>query len=405
MWQPVLFTIYRIDTTPVTIFWTRSRRLGLCDTRSEPPEKGSPNLSNGCVAKLPDTPLDIIGDIHGELEALESLLEKLGYDASGHHPNGRRLVFVGDLIDRGPDSPGVLRAVMRLVESGQAQCITGNHELNAVRDEPNKYRSGEGWWYGRIEAEYECKLVDPDEKERTFLPFLQALPAALERDDLRVIHACWYEPSVEKLRTATRVIDAFKEEEEANEPKLDGFRRALRAYIDNSTLSPSSIRDPEKKLPLIPELARLDEANQMGNAVKIATSGMERVADDSFWASGKWRMVNRVPWWEEYSGPPVVVGHYWRRYDPEHTASVQTADADVFGRTPPGQTLGPDGDVMCIDYSVGMRYAERTRAAKSTDSSARTHTTQFNGCLAALRVPEWQLVFDDDRESLHVDRR
>lgn len=373
-------------------------------------------MSTSCIAELPNTPLDIIGDIHGEHGALESLLKRLGYDDRGTHAEHRKLVFVGDLIDRGPDSPAVLRRVMRLVESGNAQCIAGNHELNAIRDESQKHRSGEGWWYGRREAEYDYTLVDSEEKERSFLPFLRSLPGALERDGLRVVHACWHEPSIAKLRSANSVIDAFRKEEAANEPRLEALVKDLRAVIKKSTLGPAAIRDRENKLELIPELARLDEANQMGNAVKVATSGMERVAKDSFWASGKWRMVNRVPWWEEYSGPPVVVGHYWRRYFPGRSSSAQKAqkaEADVFGATPPQQALGPERSVMCIDYSVGMRYAERTEAAKpsaGTGKSAQsnktrgTHSVQFNGCLAALRIPEWQLVFDDGRKSLQVER-
>ena len=87
------------------------------------------------VGELPAGPLDIIGDIHGESDALVSLLRKLGYDDRGRHAEHRRLVFVGDLIDRGPDSPGVLRLVKRLVEAGTAQCVTGNHEINAMRDD------------------------------------------------------------------------------------------------------------------------------------------------------------------------------------------------------------------------------------------------------------------------------
>ncbi|GAA3358415.1 hypothetical protein GCM10017744_032900 [Streptomyces antimycoticus] len=82
-------------------------------------------------------PFDIIGDIHGCRSELETLLGKLGYavrrDESGRpvdaaHPEGRTAVFVGDLVDRGPDSPGVLRLVMGMVASGAALCVPGNHE-------------------------------------------------------------------------------------------------------------------------------------------------------------------------------------------------------------------------------------------------------------------------------------
>lgn len=72
-------------------------------------------------------PFDIIGDIHGCAAELEALLGKLGY-ADGAHPEGRTAVFVGDLVDRGPDSPGVLRRVMSMVRTGNALCVPGNHE-------------------------------------------------------------------------------------------------------------------------------------------------------------------------------------------------------------------------------------------------------------------------------------
>ncbi|MFI2371830.1 polynucleotide kinase-phosphatase [Streptomyces sp. NPDC018833] len=72
-------------------------------------------------------PFDIIGDIHGCSSELETLLGKLGYD-NGVHPEGRTAVFVGDLVDRGPDSPGVLRRVMGMVAAGNALCVPGNHE-------------------------------------------------------------------------------------------------------------------------------------------------------------------------------------------------------------------------------------------------------------------------------------
>ncbi len=82
-------------------------------------------------------PFDVIGDVHGCRAELEQLLDHLGYvvtsDAKGRpvdaaHPDGRRAIFVGDLVDRGPDSPGVLRLVMGMVGAGHAFCVAGNHE-------------------------------------------------------------------------------------------------------------------------------------------------------------------------------------------------------------------------------------------------------------------------------------
>ncbi|NUP06186.1 MAG: polynucleotide kinase-phosphatase [Polyangiaceae bacterium] len=79
-------------------------------------------------------PFDIIGDIHGCRSELESLLRRLGYDVeAARHPEGRKAVFLGDLVDRGPDIPGVLRIAMRMVESGAALCVPGNHEMKLLR--------------------------------------------------------------------------------------------------------------------------------------------------------------------------------------------------------------------------------------------------------------------------------
>ncbi|MGW9205395.1 polynucleotide kinase-phosphatase [Embleya sp. NPDC055664] len=87
-------------------------------------------------------PFDVIGDIHGCRAELESLLVELGYtltrDEAGRavdaaHPEGRTAVFVGDLVDRGPDTPGVLRLVMGMVGAGHALCVPGNHENKLVR--------------------------------------------------------------------------------------------------------------------------------------------------------------------------------------------------------------------------------------------------------------------------------
>lgn len=81
-------------------------------------------------------PFDIVGDVHGCHEELTQLLGKLGYQRSGAsftHPDGRRLILLGDLVDRGPDTPGVLRLVMTLAHDGTALCVVGNHDQKLMR--------------------------------------------------------------------------------------------------------------------------------------------------------------------------------------------------------------------------------------------------------------------------------
>jgi protein phosphatase len=82
-------------------------------------------------------PFDIIGDVHGCVDELRELLATLGYvpgaDGVLTPPDGRKAVFLGDLVDRGPDTPGVLKLVMPMVAAGHALCVPGNHDVKLVR--------------------------------------------------------------------------------------------------------------------------------------------------------------------------------------------------------------------------------------------------------------------------------
>jgi len=82
-------------------------------------------------------PFDLIGDIHGCHAEMQALLLKLGYEPNGEagyrHPEGRKAVFLGDLVDRGPDTPAVLRTAMQMVADESAICVPGNHESKLLR--------------------------------------------------------------------------------------------------------------------------------------------------------------------------------------------------------------------------------------------------------------------------------
>lgn len=82
-------------------------------------------------------PFDIVGDVHGCLDELTELLGLLGYRpdamAGMRHPAGRRVVFVGDLVDRGPKIVATVTLVRRMAEAGQAFCVPGNHDNKLLR--------------------------------------------------------------------------------------------------------------------------------------------------------------------------------------------------------------------------------------------------------------------------------
>jgi protein phosphatase len=90
-------------------------------------------------------PFDIIGDVHGCLDELVDLLTQLGYSVEKHpnaqgslgysvkHQEGRKVVFLGDLVDRGPKIPEVLHLAMSMIEDGTALCVPGNHDIKLMR--------------------------------------------------------------------------------------------------------------------------------------------------------------------------------------------------------------------------------------------------------------------------------
>jgi protein phosphatase len=87
-------------------------------------------------------PFDIVGDVHGCCDELETLLDELGYERQAdpgqappvyRHPQGRKCIFLGDLVDRGPRILDTYRLVRRMVESGEAFCVPGNHDAKLVR--------------------------------------------------------------------------------------------------------------------------------------------------------------------------------------------------------------------------------------------------------------------------------
>jgi hypothetical protein len=338
-------------------------------------------------APLPEGPLDVVGDVHGELEALLALLAHLGYDADGAHPDGRLLVFVGDLCDRGPDSPGVIAFVQRLVESGRALVTLGNHEINLLRGDR---KDGNDWFwseFGARDAKYEPRAHLPPDRRDAVIAFLRSLPLALERADLRVVHAAWDQASIALLRGADAALS-----------RVEHFRRwdadaegliAARGIGSAARIEYEEYRerlvDPAQRVPMLMAMAQVDEIRQMVNPIRVVTSGIERVASRPFFASGHWRFVERIRWWDEYAEPvPVVVGHYWRQFAHVDRATLGKTEENLFTDLAPTAWHGLQRNVFCIDYSVGGRFLERPL----------TTGMQPRSRLGALRWPERVLALD-----------
>lgn len=334
-----------------------------------------------------DGPVDIIGDIHGEIDALDALLAQLGYAADGDHPDGRRLVFLGDLVDRGPDSPAVLNKVRELVESGKAQCILGNHELNLLRDDE---KHGNSWWTApEKDTEYPMERITPEAKA-DLLRWLETLPIALERNDLRVVHACWHDASVEMLRALNGpdhcVADLYDAYQRELYEEMAGLRFMNRVKKEWAQFGPR-LDDPDWDAQFMPYKAELDRRSQMDNPISVLTSGEEETADAPFWAGGKWRMVSRVKWWERYDDDVAVVfGHYWRRFRDAAIVLCDKYGPDLFAGIEAHHWMGKRNNVYCVDFSVGARAGQR---AANEDIMVCS--------LAAVRWPEAEVMHDDGR--------
>ena len=146
-------------------------------------------------------PFDIIGDIHGCFDETVELLDTLGYQISFeslaensaaphygfsvHHPEQRQVVFVGDLIDRGPASPQVLKLVMSMVHSGVAHCVPGNHDVKL-----QKYLKGRKVTLNHgLEETVKQLEAESDEFKTEVREFIYGLISHLVFDDGKLVVA------------------------------------------------------------------------------------------------------------------------------------------------------------------------------------------------------------------------
>lgn len=337
---------------------------------------------------LPDAPLDIIGDVHGEFAAFEKLLQHLGYDSEGRHPDGRKLVFVGDLCDRGPDSPKMLHWAKRAQQQGRAFVVLGNHELNILT---NDRKDGSGWFFDS-RAEKDGVNYAPwqraDETEKAeFTAWLAEQPLIWERDDIRIIHAAWLPAQFPKLDEAR----GRGEDLVTQYRRFDmEFNQQLQTapwyadYLDEQQRYAEAAENPDLPPPPMPATGQYDFARSQAHPIRALSSGVEKLVYEPFYAGGRWRSTSRCPWWDDYQEDvPVVIGHYWRTWQPN--PSTVAAERKLLPEQP-NVWHGAKKNVFCVDFSIGANW----RARKFPDKYS---PHQFR--LAALRWPERVLVFDD----------
>lgn len=151
---------------------------------------------------------DLIGDIHGYADELIQLLEVLGYrkEQGVYKHTERKVIFLGDFIDRGPQILTVLDTVRSMVESGSALAVMGNHEFNALAfhtehvDRKAEYLRCRNVKNIRQHGQTILQLTDKHLADS--IEWFATLPMWLELDGLRVVHACWDDKAIATINAA-----------------------------------------------------------------------------------------------------------------------------------------------------------------------------------------------------------
>jgi hypothetical protein len=257
---------------------------------------------------------DVIGDIHGQADKLAALLQELGYRRRAGTwvpPHGTTAVFVGDLIDRGPDQLATLDTVRGMVDAGHAHCVMGNHEFNAIAYATRREGSSD---YLRPHSERNRKqhsvflrsVEGNPRKYRELIDWFRTLPVTLDLGVIRAVHAWWnpcFVQLVDEACDGKPLDDAFMHAACTKGSDLYGAMEGLtkgcelklpdgHSFIDHENVTRHDIRvrwwmqEPVS----YQDYAAMDE-EQRAQLPDVAVPAQHRFA--------------------ALEGSPVFVGHYW----------------------------------------------------------------------------------------------
>jgi len=300
---------------------------------------------------------DLIGDIHGCCRSLEALLEELGYRSVNgvyRHPD-RKVIFLGDFIDRGPDQRGVIEIVRPMIESGSARSVMGNHEFNAIAFATPDPTAG-GYYRAhspKNRRQHEAFLSAYPEgstEYRDTVDWFRTLPLWLEVNGLRVVHACWDQQWID------RIIELQSGSAQLGEELL----RAA-CFEDNWQFEALETLLKGKEIPLADGASFRDKDGNVRHSIRIRwwdssvttfreaymgpESALTHIPDDEI--EGDHLIEYR------HDAPPLFLGHYWRTGTPEPLSA----------------------NIACLDYSVGKPGGNLV--AYRWDGEARLSSDRF----------------------------
>jgi hypothetical protein len=276
---------------------------------------------------------DVIGDIHGHAKVLRNLLSDMGYREEGgvfRHPD-RRVIFVGDFIDRGPEQIDVLNIARRMCEAGTALAVMGNHEFNALGwATPDGHggflRPHNPQNHGQ-HKEFLHQVGHESERHSSALEWFRTLPVWLDLPGLRVVHACWHGPAQQTLLTYL---------DEGHRFTKHGLREASRKGTHAYEAAEILLKGPEAVLP--DGRSFKDKQGDLRHEVRLRWWDVDATTfpKAALGMDGMEARLPDLPVTTEYrytESIPVFFGHYWLQ----------------------GTPVISNGNAACLDFSVAKQ--------------------------------------------------
>jgi hypothetical protein len=300
---------------------------------------------------------DLIGDIHGQARELTQLLEQLSYSKKNdiwQHEN-RKVIFLGDFIDRGDEQREVISIVRPMIESGSALSVMGNHEYNAIAYYTENGQGGHFREHNKKNLKQHKAFLRAyeahPEEYKSVIEWFKTLPFWLDLEGLRVIHACWDIDLIKKLGKSLE----------------DGV---LKKSSDKSTVEFRAIETllKGKEIPLPEGQSFLDKDNNKRNHIRIKFWERDAKTYKDLFMGPKdaLKFIPDLALEDDYSVPyptdekPLFLGHYWMEGD------IQPLTENI----------------ACIDYSVakpgGKLVAYRWDGEQKIDTRKFVSVTRSN---------------------------
>jgi len=266
--------------------------------------------------------IDFIGDIHGYATKLISLLEKLGYQKVNgvySHPENRKVIFLGDYVDRGPEIFQTIEIVKSMCDTGNAFALMGNHEYNLLsfftKDNQGHYirKHSINKIFQVLETLTEFKSKK-SEFEQYFKWFLQ-LPLFIENEYFRAVHASWNNQSIDILKQNLSNNCLATTENLIKSSQTSDFHYAL-----NATLKGIEIPLPKGESVILGDYIKRKTIRLRWWEEKFEKLNYREIE------ANKMDVVPDIPVPSKYdiqkflypkTNKPVFFGHYWLKGEPK----------------------------------------------------------------------------------------